>query len=158
MLITQGRAAEGVERIRRAVEVLHACRYELVTSVSLTFMARGLSNLSLHSASLAMCDEVAKMIEKGGDLLRMPELLITRGRCLSAAGQVEKAEKSYLAAIELARSQGVKSSQVRAAVALAQQLIGAGRTEDAHRLLRPHVIDAGDETSVDLSLARSLLS
>ena len=158
MLITQGRPAEGVELIRRAVEVLHACRYELVTSVSLTFMARGLSDLSLHSASHAMCDEVGRMIEIGGDFLRMPELLIARGRCLAGTGQPEEAERSYLAAIELARSQGVKSEQVRAAVALAQQLIGAGRTEDAHRLLRPHVIDAGDEESPDLSQARSLLS
>lgn len=53
--------------------------------------------------------------------------------------------------------EGVKSAQVRAAVALAQQLIGAGRTEEADRLLRPQVIAAGDESSPDLLVARSLL-
>jgi predicted ATPase/DNA-binding winged helix-turn-helix (wHTH) protein len=158
MLIAQGRPAEGVERIRRAVEVLHACRYELVTSVSLTIMAKGLADLSFHSASLEVCGEVARMIEAGGDFLRMPELLYTRGRCLAAAGQRDQAAKSYLSAIDLARSQGVKSSQVRSAVALAEQLVDAGRLEEAQLLLRPHVDDAAGEVSPDLFIARSLLT
>jgi predicted ATPase/Flp pilus assembly protein TadD len=157
LLITSGRPAEGVELIRSAVEILHECRYEMVTSVSLTTMAIGLSDMSLHAAAIEMCHEVEALIRRCGDFLRMPDLLFARGYCFAAAGQAEQSEKSFLAAIELARSQGVKSGQVRAAVALAQQLIGAGRSEDAHRLLRPLVEDAGHETSLDLSLARSLL-
>jgi predicted ATPase/DNA-binding winged helix-turn-helix (wHTH) protein len=157
MLITQGRPAEGVERIRTAVEALHLCRYEMVTSVSLTFMAKGLSDLSLHAAALAQCDDAMRVIQTGGDFLRMPELLITRGQVLAAAGEREEAAKHWLAAIELARSQGVTSAQVRAAVALAAQWTDAGRMEDARRLLRPHLADAGDETSPDLTIARRLL-
>ncbi len=157
ILIMRGHPADGVERIRGAIEVLHKCRYEMVTSVSLTFMAKGLSDMSLHSASLAVCDQVESMIREGGDFLRMPELLTTRGQCQAAAGQRNEAEESYLAAIELARSMGVKSDQVRTAIALAQLLIGAGRNEEARCLLRPHVINAADETSQDLSLARNLL-
>jgi tetratricopeptide (TPR) repeat protein len=129
----------------------------MVTSLSLTIMARGLSDMSLHSAALARCDEVESLIRRSGEFLRMPELFSTRGYCLAAAGQSQEAEKSYLASIELARSQGVKSAQVQAAVALAQLLIGAGRAEEAHRLLLPYVTGAGHETSPDLSLARSLL-
>ncbi len=157
LLIARGRPAEGVELIRNAVDILHQCRYEMVTSVSLATMAIGLSDMSLHAAALEMCEEVETLIRSCGDFLRMPDLLFARGYCLAAAGQREQSEKSYLAAIELARSQGVKSGQVRAAVALAQQLMGAGRHDDAHQLLRPLVEDAGDETSLDLSLARSLL-
>jgi tetratricopeptide (TPR) repeat protein len=157
MLITRGRPAEGVERIRTAVEALHTCRYDMVTSVSLTFMARGLSDLSLHSAALSVCNQVMRMIETGGDFLRMPDLLTTRGHVLAAAGERAEAAKSWRAAIDLARSQGVKSVQVKAAVALAQQMMSAGRTEEADRLVRPHVIAAGDETSPDLRVARSLL-
>ncbi|MES2073142.1 MAG: winged helix-turn-helix domain-containing protein [Pseudomonadota bacterium] len=158
ILIMRGHPADGVERIRGAIEVLRKCRYEMVTSVSLTFMAKGLSDMSLHSASLAVCDEAERMIRAGGDFLRMPELLTTRGQCQAAAGQRDEAAESYLAAIELAHSMGVRSDQVRAAVALAQLLIGAGRNEEARCLLRPHVRDAGDETSLDLSLARNLLT
>jgi predicted ATPase len=157
ILIAQGSPAQGIERIQTAMETLHACRHEMVTTVSLTIMARGFSAMSLHSAALAKCDEVEKLIRTGGDFLRMPELLATRGHCLATAGQLDEAAKSYTAAIELARSQGAKSGQLRAAVELARLLLAADRTEEAHRLLHPHLLDAGDETSLDLSLARSLL-
>ena len=157
LLIARRRPAEGVELIRRAVEVLHQCRYEMVTSLSMGILAKGLSDMSLHSAALAMCDEVETLIRTCGDFLRMPGLLAIRGHCLAAAGRPEESEKSYLASIELSRSQGVKSGQLQAAVAFAQHLISAGRSEDARRLLRPLVEDAGGETSLDLSLARSLL-
>ncbi|MCX4162564.1 MULTISPECIES: winged helix-turn-helix domain-containing protein [Paraburkholderia] len=157
LLIARRQPAEGVELIRSAVEVLHECRYRMVTSVSLSILAKGLSDMSLHSAALAMCDEVETLIQTCGDFLRMPELLSVRGYCLAAAGQAAEAEKSYRAAIELARSQEVKSGQIEAAVALAQHLIGSGRQEEARRLLHPLVAEAGDEISLDLSLARSLL-
>lgn len=157
LLIARRRPAEGVELIRRAVEVLHQCRYEMVTSLSMGILAKGLSDMSLHSAALAMCDEVETLIRTCGDFLRMPGLLAIRGHCLAAAGRPQESEKSYLASIELSRSQGVKSGQLQAAVAFAQHLISAGRSEDARRLLRPLVEDAGDETSLDLSLARSVL-
>lgn len=157
MLITRGRVAEGVERIRSAVEALHACRYEMVTSVSLTFMARGLSDLSLHAAALSMCEHVRAMIERCGDHLRMPELLTTRGRVMLAAGDSKGAEGSWRAAIGLARQQGVKSGQVKAAVALAQHMLRSGRNEEADQILRPQVISAGDEMSPDLLVARSML-
>ncbi|WP_052409562.1 ATP-binding protein [Paraburkholderia oxyphila] len=155
--ITRGRPADGVELIRSAVDVLHRYQYEMITSVSLAMLAIGLSDMSLHAAALAMCDEVEELIRTCGDFLRMPELLFARGYCQAAAGQLELAESSYLAAIELSRSQGVRSGQVRAAVVLAQQWIGTGRAQDAQRLLRPLVEDAGDETSLDLSVARSVL-
>ncbi|WP_179404472.1 ATP-binding protein [Burkholderia guangdongensis] len=157
LLITSGRPAEGVELIRSAVDVLHRCQYEMITSVSLAMLAIGLSDMSLHAAALAMCDEVEALIRTSGDFLRMPELLFARGYCQAAAGQRDQSEQSYLAAVELAGSQGVRSGQVRAAVALARQWIGTGREKDAHQLLRPLVEDAGDETSVDLSLARRVL-
>jgi len=157
ILVAEGRSAEGVGLIRRAVETLRTSRYEMVSTVFLTFMARGLSDLSLHDASLALCDEIAQRIETGGDHLRMPDLLTTRGHALAVSGRRDEARESYLSAIALARSQGVKPMQVRAAVALARLLIDMGRLDEVDALLRPHVIAAGDESSPDLVLARSLL-
>ena len=79
ILIATGRPADGVERIRTTMEVLHQCRYEMVTSVSMTSMARGLSDMSLHAAALSLCDEVESSDREGGDFLRMPELQSPRG-------------------------------------------------------------------------------
>ena len=158
LLIAAGHPAEGVELIRRAVDMLNQCRYKMVTSVALASMAKGLSDMSLHAAALETCDEVEILIRRGGDFSRMPYLLFVRGQAFEAAGRIGQSEQCYLAAIELARSQGVKSGQVRAGVTLAQQMMRTGRIDGALRLLRPLVEDAGDETSVDLSQARHLLS
>ncbi|MEW6344962.1 MAG: winged helix-turn-helix domain-containing protein [Paraburkholderia sp.] len=158
LLIARGHPAQGVQLIQSAMEVLHQCRYEMVSSVALSMLAKGLADLSRHAAALAMCDEVEALIRAGGDLLRMPELLCARGYCLAAAGRLDESAQSYLAAIELSRSQGAKAEQVRAAVALAKQWIDSGRDADAHGLLRPLVEEAGVERSVDIALARSLLN
>lgn len=84
-------------------------------------------------------------------------MLTTRGRVLVTAGRPEEARQSFRSAIAVARSQDVKPLQVRGAVALGQLLIRMSHAEEADQLLRPYVVAAGDETSADLVLARSLL-
>jgi len=157
ILILRGQAAEGVECIRAAVADLHADGYAMFTSVALTSMAKGLSDMSLHAASIAVCDDVERSIKAGGDWLHMPELLTTRGICLAAAGRSEQAEQSLLAAIEMARTQGVKSAQLRAAVVLAQQWTRNDRRDAAVSLLSPLVTGMDKEVSLDLSVARDFL-
>ena len=157
ILVLQGNAAAGVERIRLEVERLRVSRFEVLSNVFLTTMAQGLSDLSLHSAALATCDEVERRIEAGGDLLRLPELLVVKGRVLAAAGDREAAMSRYAASLQAARDQGSMPAQLRAALAIARQLVHEGHLEDARTLLRPQVAAAGDETSPDLALARSLL-
>jgi hypothetical protein len=93
----------------------------------------------------------------GGDFLRLPQLLATRGYCLAAADRADLSERSYVATIEFARSQGVKSGQVRAAVLLAQDWMRIGRKQDVDGLLIPLVAETGGEISPDVTLALGLL-
>ncbi len=157
IMVLEGRAAEGVEKIRAEVERLHACRYEMVTNTLLTVMAEGLSHLSLHAAALATCAEVAQRIEVGGDLLRLPELLLVKGNALAAAGRREEAEQHYAGSLETARTQGSRPGRLRAALAMAQLLVRDGRLDEADALLRPELLGAEDQASPDLVLARSLV-
>ncbi len=156
ILILQGQPAAGCERIRTAVEALHGYGYEMVTSVALTLMARGLSDLCLHDAALAMCDEAEAMIRQGGDLLRLPEFLATRGRCLARVDRAVDAERSFLAAIELAREQGARACELRAAVTLAELRVAQGRADEVPDLLRPLVGTHADD-SLDARHARAML-
>jgi predicted ATPase/DNA-binding winged helix-turn-helix (wHTH) protein len=156
VLLLQGQPAAGGERIRNAVESLHDYGYEMLTSMALTLMARGLSDLALHAASLSMCEQAEATIQRGGDLLRLPECLTTRGRCQANMGRHADAEQSFLAALALAQQQGAWSEQLRASVALAELRQAQGDT-DAVALLRPLVDAARHEQSPDLARARLLL-
>ena len=158
ILIEQGCAGEGVERIRGALETLRANHYEMMTTLSMTAMASGLSALSLHSASLELCEETRRLIEAGGDLVRMPQLLIVCGHALAAAGRRDEGMASFSSAIDLAREQGMKAHQVRAAVAMAQQLVAMRQDAQARDLLGMHIRGMDDEVSPDLVVARRLLS
>ncbi len=155
-LLIGRRTAEGVELIRSAIEGLHASRYEMMTTELMTELARGLSELSLHDASLAICAQTARVIKAGGDFLRMPELLRVRGNALAAAGRAAEAVHSHEAALALARSQGAAAGELRAAIALATMWKHDGRSDEARELLRPLVNAAGDQPSIDLSMARDL--
>ena len=157
ILIVQGDAGTGVERIRREVERLHALRFEVLTNVFLTTMARGLADLSLYSAALATCDEVERRIEVGGDLLRLPELLLVKGGVLADAGDREAAMRSRSSSLRVAREQGSRPGQLRAALAIAKQMVHEGRVEEARCLVDPEITAAGDETSPELISARGLL-
>ena len=157
LLIDQGQPAAGVERIRDALETLHANHYEMMTTLSMTAMAGGLSALSLHSASLELCEETRRLIESGGDLLRLPELLTVRARALAAAGRRDEAVAGLSEAADCARALGMKAHAVRAAVALAQLQLEAGRADEARTILRTHLAGFDGETSPDLSLGRRLL-
>ncbi len=157
IMILEGRAAEGVEKIRVEVERLHACRYEMLTNTLLTELAKGLLNLSLYSAALATCDEVVRRIEVGGDLLRLPELLLVRGRVLEAESEHDQAMMSYRSSLELARGHASRPGQLRATLAIAQQLARAGRVGEADALLRPAVAAFVEQTSPDLKTSRALL-
>ncbi len=157
ILVLEGHAAAGVEQIRQEVDRLRGLRFEVLTNVLLTTMAQGLSELSLHSAALATCDEVERRIAAGGDLLRLPELLLVKGRVLVAAGDAAGAMDSYSASLTASREQGSRPGALRAQLAIAQRLTHLGRLDAARTLLGPEVDAAGDEVCPELTLARAML-
>ena len=157
ILVGQGRVADGVECLRGALESLHASQYQMMTTITMTALADGLSTLSLHAAAIDLCDQTLQRIEAGGDFIRLPELLSTRGRVLAAAGYQDEAAASWSAAIERARAQGMKSHQLRAAASLAGLWTAVGQREASQQLLLAHVGIGVDDSSPDVKHARALL-
>ncbi|WP_158218880.1 ATP-binding protein [Roseateles aquatilis] len=157
ILIAAGNPAAGVELIRKNIELLGACRYEMVTSVFLTTLARGLCDMSLHDASLGTCDRLEARIRTGGDFLRLPEALLARGRTLSTMGRRDEAIAVIEQSLGLARTQGSVPGQLRAATALARERLADGDRRQAGALLDPLLTLLRDEDSPDLAIARGLL-
>jgi tetratricopeptide (TPR) repeat protein len=156
ILILQEHSASGLERIRKALESLHGHGYRMLTSVALTWMAQALSDLSLHAASLSMCDEAEAMIRQGGDMLRLPPLLVARGRSQWKVGATTDAEHSFSAAIEVAAEQGAWTEQLRATLALAELYVAQLRNDDVAPLLLPFVT-APEKNIPDIARAHALL-
>ncbi len=157
ILVEQGQLAEGVERLRTALETLRGSHYEMMTTIAMTALAGGLSALSLHAAAIDLCDQTRRRIESGGDFLRLPTLLTVRGLVLGAAGRPDDAVASFLEAIARARAQGMRSNQLRAAVELAEYWFLHGQREQARALLLEHEDIDVDGTSPDKSRVRELL-
>ena len=92
-----------------------------------------------------------------------PELYRRRGDLLvRIAGKDEEAEAAYLKAIEVARYQGARALELRAATHLGDLLLRSDRTVDASRLLEPIVasFSAITDSSLlpDLVRARAILA
>jgi hypothetical protein len=161
LAIRRGDANGGVESLRGCLEVLHAARYELLTTAFNVALVEGLAALGRCAEGLTLLDETIQLVETNGDLSHMPELLRLKGSLLLAMPQpsVDDAEKCFVQSLELSRRQGARAWELRAAVDLAKLLAPRGQTESARALLHPvfeHFPEGSDTT--DLKAAERLLA
>ena len=124
-----------------------------------------LSMLASAQARDGAIDEARLTIDRAidearcsGDLWNVPDLLRVRGGLLRNTNDLEAAEESLVAAMDLARGTGARALELRAATSLARLWSTQGRGLDAERLLTPiyQVFDEGLDTP-DLQDARALL-
>jgi hypothetical protein len=97
----------------RAGGAARVCRYEMVPSLAMGVMTRGPSDVSRHDAVLTLCDRAEELVRSGGDRLRLPQLIATRGSCLAAAGRPDLAEDTSRASVEIASSHGFSHEVAR---------------------------------------------
>jgi tetratricopeptide (TPR) repeat protein len=107
---------------------------------------------------LAATREALLMAESQLDVNDVPELLRLEGELLRASGDVQAAEASFQKALGIAREQGARSFELRAAVSLGLLLADQGRAEEARPPLAAayEAFQEGFETR-DLTEARELL-
>jgi class 3 adenylate cyclase/tetratricopeptide (TPR) repeat protein len=86
-------------------------------------------------------------------------LLTLKARCLSLQGSGPEPEALLTRALEIARAQGARSYELRAAAALAERLHGQARSHEAAELLRPVLTQFDAQlASPELNAARQLMS
>src|SRR3569832_2678002 len=89
--------------------------------------------------ALGLIDEQIIQIERPGweERLAYAEVLRLRGWMLSLKGDLEGAERNFLASLDWARRQQAKSFELRTATSLARLRQSQGRRQDAYALLAP---------------------
>jgi predicted ATPase len=111
--------------------------------------------------SARLIDDAIRLVGQSGDHLYMPELLRMKGKVLShqPVPRIEEAKACLMQALDLSRTKGAKAWELRAAIDLAQLLVGRRRHQEARLWLQSarDGFAAGSETE-DIRAADALLT
>jgi class 3 adenylate cyclase len=159
--IQKGKAAEGIVPLRAAIAFYEATGGKTRNPSSKAFLAEGMALTGDLDNALHLLDEQIAQIERPGwkERLHYAEILRLKGWMLSLKGDLEGAERNFLASLVWARRQQAKSWELRTSTSLARLWQSQGKRQDAYELLAPVYgwFTEGFDTK-DLQEAKSLLA
>ncbi|TCZ66003.1 adenylate/guanylate cyclase domain-containing protein [Roseicella aquatilis] len=127
---------EGLARMQEALADYRASGAGTVVPQALGLMAEGQGRLGCPGRGLPLLDEALALVERGGERIGEAELHRIRGELLLALPGGE-AEPWLRRALEVARAQGARLWELRAATSLARLWHDRGRPGEARDLLAP---------------------
>jgi class 3 adenylate cyclase/tetratricopeptide (TPR) repeat protein len=130
------RADEGITEIERAMDSLEATGFVTPGWVC-SCLAFACLAASQPDAGLKVTAKALEVAAKTGDAGAKPELLRLHGELLLMGDSTKtaEAETSFRAAVDLARNQGAKSSELRSTTSLARLLAMQGRRDESRAML-----------------------
>jgi class 3 adenylate cyclase/tetratricopeptide (TPR) repeat protein len=160
-LIQRGKPAEGIAPLKAAIAAWEAGGGKLQLPITKAFSAEALALTGDLDNALELIDEIIAQVERPGweERLYYAEILRLKGWMLSLKGDLEGAERNFLASLDWARRQQAKSWELRTSTSLARLWQSQGKRQDAYELLAP-VYDwftEGFDTK-DLLEAKALLA
>ncbi|GAA3627696.1 AAA family ATPase [Microlunatus ginsengisoli] len=143
VLTREGRLDEGLAQLRRGLADQLATGAELVRPYWLCLIAEACLHSDAVSDALALLDDAEAAADRTGERVWEAEIHRLRGQGLLAASKavnpegIRSAEGSYRRALDVARRQGARSLELRAAVFLCRLWLTQGREREARELLAP---------------------
>jgi predicted ATPase len=138
----EGEREAGLADIERGLADWRATGANLGLAFVLGMMADAFGEMGRAEEGLAAIDEALAAVERSGERHHEPELHRLRGRLLllqgggALAGRFgEEAEAAFRRALAIARGQGNRSLELRAAMSLARLLGRSGRRQEARAVL-----------------------
>ena len=171
------RSEEGIAMIRKGIAAWEKTRAELQLPLFLTLLAQAYQRAGQYTLALQTLDSALGVVTRTGERAydaeltrRKGELCLVLGKETEAVGgkefgvtnpsynTVAKAESYFQEALAIARRQGAKSWELRAALSLSELWCTQDRCRDAYNLLRPIYLwfSEGFDTK-DLRQAKHLL-
>jgi len=158
-LVQGGRANEGFEDVRRALEGRKRLGIGSPPSAIAMLVEAHLA-MKQPAQGLEVHEEAFSRVEPTGERFYEPELYRLKGELLLAqdASNAAQAEQSFRTAIEISRKQHAKSWELRATTSLARMLKSTDRRDEARAMLADiyNWFTEGFDTA-DLKDARALL-
>jgi len=153
-----GQVREGIAQVHEGMAIRRPRESRCYTSGILGALAGAHVMAGDPEEGVATLTEALAFVEETGERYCEAELYRLQGELLLMQGKVVEAESSLHNAIAVARRQEAKAWELRAAIDLARLWQQQGKTDEAHRLLRPIYarFTEGFDTP-DLEQARALL-
>ena len=160
-LIREGKVAEGIAPGKAAFMAFEATGGKTRMPTIKAFVAEAMALAGDLDNALRLIGGAIAQIERpgSGERLHYPEILRLKGWMLSLKGDLEGAERNFLASLDWARRQQAKMWELRTSTSLARLWQSQGKRQDAYELLAPVYgwFTEGFDTK-DLQEAKSLLA
>ncbi len=159
LLAQGGDTAAGVEIMQSAVSAAEASQNRLFRPFQLACIGTAHAKLGDFERGLKMLGEAILMAEADGEKQSLATIYRLRGEILSGLGRSRDAEHAFASASLVARRQGARLEELRAAVAMARRAIGSDSAGPARKVLKEiySQFEEGHELP-DLRTARDLLN
>jgi serine/threonine protein kinase/predicted ATPase len=133
----QGRVDAGITAMEQGLAQWAAQGQQLGRSYFLAMLAEVRGRAGRWNEALRDLDQAEQFCTQTGEGYWAAELPRVRGELLlqRESGAVAEAERCFLKALEIARSQQARSLELRAAISLGRLWSGQGKSEDARRLV-----------------------
>jgi hypothetical protein len=159
-LIQNGKPPGGIASLKAGLAFWEASGGKSRNPIIKACLAEGMALTGDLDNALLLIDEVIVQIERPGweERLYYAEVLRLKGWMLSLKGDLEGAERNFLASLDWARRQQAKMWELRTSTSLARLWQSQGKRQDAYELLAPVYgwFTEGFDTK-DLLEAKSLL-
>ena len=158
-LMQHGRAGPGLVRLRRGLDQWRATGTVHHLPHFLGLLTQGLTYEGATEAAWSTVEEAQAIARISGEQWYEAELHRLSGELAWSAGQIPLAESWFQSALEIARRQGARSWELRAAASLARLWRDQGSSAQAYNLLAPvyQGFTEGFDTA-DLTDAKDLLN
>lgn len=138
-LIHSGQIEPGIAALKAGLSVWEECGGKTVMPYLKSTLAEGLAQIGEPDRALDLIGEVFAQIERPGWQERhyYAEAFRIKASLLLQQGDLEGAERSYIASLDWARRQQAKSWELRTATSYAWLMRDRGRISEAYELLAP---------------------
>lgn len=135
-LAQQGSAAKGIEQMQAGIADWRATGGTTLLPHMLALLAEAYGQAGQEQQALSQIDAALDLVQESGECSWEAELYRLKGELLQQAGEEQtRAEACFWHALDVARQQGSKSWELRAATSLARLWRHLCRTAEARALL-----------------------
>jgi predicted ATPase len=160
-LESTGKVTEGIASLKAGITAWEAIGGKVRMPIQKAFLAEAMALTGDLDNALRLIDEQIVQIECPGweECQSYAEILRLKGWMLSLNGDLQGAERNFLASLDWARRQQAKMWELRTSTSLARLWQSQGKRQDAYELLAPVYgwFTEGFDTK-DLLDAKSLLA